>query len=125
MTRVAVIDIGKTNAKVAVVDSADLRELAVRTMPNRVLPGPPYPHYDIEGLWAFILHALAELNAAHPVDALCVTAHGASIVLLDRDGGLACPMLDYEHPGPDDLAAAYDRLRPPFTDTGSPRLPWG
>ncbi len=125
MTLIAVIDIGKTNAKVAVVDGADLRELDVRTMPNRVRPAPPYPHYDIAGLWDFILQALADLNAAHPVDAVVVTAHGASIVLLDRDGGLACPMLDYEHPGPDAMAAEYDRLRPPFADTGSPRLPLG
>ena len=34
-------------------------------------------------------------------------------------------MLDYEHPGPNDLAARYDALRPDFAQTGSPRLPCG
>jgi sugar (pentulose or hexulose) kinase len=34
-------------------------------------------------------------------------------------------MLDYEHTGPDTLAAEYDALRPGFGDTGSPRLPIG
>lgn len=125
MTHVAVIDIGKTNAKVAVADTGAMREIGVRTRPNAVLPGPPYPYVDIEGLWTFILASLRELHAAHRIDAISVTAHGASIVLLDREGGLACPMLDYEHRGPDAVAAAYDRLRPDFAETGSPRLPMG
>jgi sugar (pentulose or hexulose) kinase len=34
-------------------------------------------------------------------------------------------MLDYEHPGPDETAAAYDAIRPPFSETGSPRLKHG
>jgi sugar (pentulose or hexulose) kinase len=80
---------------------------------------------DIEGLWTFILDSLGQLHAAHRIDAIAVTAHGASIVLLDRAGDLACPMLDYEHTGPDAAAAEYDRLRPPFEQTGSPRLPMG
>jgi sugar (pentulose or hexulose) kinase len=125
LTNVAVIDIGKTNAKVAVVDTVALREIGVRTKANAVRPGPPYPHVDIEGLWAFILDSLGELHARHRIDAISVTAHGASIMVLDRAGDLACPMLDYEHTGPDELADAYDRLRPPFEETGSPRLPRG
>ncbi len=125
MTHVAVIDIGKTNAKVAVVDTRALHEIGVRTKANAVRPGPPWPHVDIAGLWTFILGSLGALHAAHRIDAISVTAHGASVVLLDRAGDLACPMLDYEHTGPDDLADAYDRLRPPFAETGSPRLPMG
>lgn len=124
-THVAVLDIGKTNAKVAVVETATMREIGVCSRPNTVLPGPPYPHFDIDGLWDFILNSLGQLHADHRIDAISVTAHGASIVLLDRAGDLACPMLDYEHTGPDDLAAAYDRLRPPSIDTGSPRLRMG
>jgi sugar (pentulose or hexulose) kinase len=59
------------------------------------------------------------------VDAISVTTHGASAVLLDARGNLAVPMLDYEHPGPDALAADYDALRPDFAETGSPRLSMG
>ncbi|WP_425052389.1 FGGY-family carbohydrate kinase [Psychromarinibacter sp. S121] len=125
MSNVAVIDIGKTNAKLAVVDTVEMREIGVLTRPNAVRPGPPYPHYDIEGHWAFLLDSLATLHSELGIDAISVTAHGASIVLLDADGGLACPMLDYEHDGPDTLADAYDAIRPPFADTGSPRLPMG
>lgn len=122
---IAVIDIGKTNAKLALVEAAGLREVAVVTRPNTVLPGPPWPHFDLEGHWAFFLHHLAGFHAAHGVDAISVTTHGASAVLLDAGGGLAVPMLDYEHPGPDDLAQEYDAIRPPFAETGSPRLPVG
>jgi len=44
MTRnVAVIGIGKTNAKLVLVDATDLTEIEVLTRPNTVLPGPPWP----------------------------------------------------------------------------------
>jgi sugar (pentulose or hexulose) kinase len=122
---VAVIDIGKTNAKLALVDTADLSEIEVTTRPNQVLPGPPWPHFDLEGHWEFLLDALARFHRAHGIDAISVATHGASAVLLDAEGGLAAPMLDYEHPGPDDLCEAYDRIRPPFEETGSPRLRLG
>lgn len=125
MRHVAVIDIGKTNAKVGVVDAIHGTEIDIATQPNAVLGGPPYPHYDLERLWSFILDALQKHNATYPIDAISVATHGASIVLLDREGNLAAPMLDYEFAGPDDLSAEYDAMRPDFQETGSPRLPLG
>ena len=125
MKHIAVIDIGKTNAKVALVDRESLREIAVTKRPNAVLKGPPYPHYDVEGLWAFILDGLKRFQAEFGVDAISITTHGASGVLLNSDGQLAAPALDYEFDGPDTLAAKYDAARPPFAETGSARLPLG
>jgi sugar (pentulose or hexulose) kinase len=122
---IAVIDIGKTNAKLALVDRETLAEIDVRTTPNRVLPGPPYPHFDTEALWAFVLDGLTALHAAHRIDAIVPTTHGACAALLDKTGNLAAPVLDYEHDGPEASAAAYDALRPPFSETGSPRLALG
>lgn len=122
---VAVIDIGKTNAKLALVNLANLSEIAVVTRPNKVLPGPPWPHFDTEGHWEFLLHSLAVFHAEHGVDAISVTTHGACAALLDGEGGLAAPILDYEHSGPDQLAAEYDQIRPDFSETGSPRLAGG
>ncbi|MFN7225468.1 MAG: FGGY-family carbohydrate kinase [Paracoccaceae bacterium] len=125
MTHVAVIDIGKTNVKLALVDLDRLTEIAVRTKPNQVRPGPPYPHYDTEGQWAFVRTALADMSASHGIDAIVVTTHGACAALLDRQGDLAAPVLDYEHDGPDACRAEYDAIRPPFSESGSPALSKG
>ncbi|MBE3636866.1 FGGY-family carbohydrate kinase [Mangrovicoccus algicola] len=121
---IAVIDLGKTNAKLALVDAATLSELAVVKRPNAVLPGPPYPHFDLEGHWDFFLHHLAAFHASHGIDAISVTTHGAAAVLLDGAGDLVLPMLDYEH-DLSDTATAYEALRPDFARTGSPRLGMG
>jgi sugar (pentulose or hexulose) kinase len=122
---VLVVDIGKTNAKLALVETASMREIDTASRPNRVLPGPPYPHADVEGLWAFVLDGIGALHRRHRVDALVVTTHAATAALVDADGRLALPVLDYEHAGPDELAADYDRARPGFAETGTPRLPRG
>lgn len=122
---IAVIDIGKTNAKVALVDLENLSEVAVRRVPNVVLRDGRYPHFDTERLWAFILESLRALNREQRIEAISITAHGATGALLDAEGGLALPILDYEHNGPDTLAAEYDAARPPFEETGTPRLPTG
>jgi len=122
---VAVIDIGKTNAKLALVDTSDLSEIAMVTKPNMVLHEPPYPHFDVELIWRFLLKALASFQKQHGIDAVSVTTHGAAGALIASDGNLAAPILDYEHTGPDTLAKDYDALRPAFDETGSPRLPMG
>jgi sugar (pentulose or hexulose) kinase len=125
MKTVAVIDIGKTNVKLALVDLDTQSEIAVETAPNTILPGPPWPHFDTDAQWAFLTDALRRMAALHPIDGITVTSHGACAALLDGQGNLATPVLDYEHPGPDDLTDAYDAIRPPFEETGSPRLPMG
>lgn len=125
MTNIAVIDIGKTNAKLAVVSTEDLSEIAVVTCPNTVRPGPPYPHFDVDGHWEFLLAALARFNGDHGISAIVITTHGACAALIDENGSLAAPILDYEHTGPEALAVEYDALRPSFDETGSPRLAMG
>ena len=125
MTHVAVIDIGKTNAKLALVDLGTLKELAVVKRPNTVLPGPPWPHFDVDGIWEFLLDAMADFHQSHGIDAISITTHGACAALIGHDGKLAAPILDYEHDGPDTTAVAYDAIRPPFEETGAPRLPLG
>ena len=122
---VGVIDIGKSNAKFAVVDLAEGAEIDVRRIPNVSLKDGAYPHYDVEALWAFILESIHDLNRSHPLDALSTTTHGASAALIDAAGDLALPVLDYEFTGPDELTTAYDAARPDFAETFSPRLPMG
>lgn len=125
VSKVGVIDIGKSNAKVAVVDLDTRTEIAVRKRQNSVLRDGKYPHFDIDGIMDFVLGSLAELNREIPLDAISVTTHGASAALIDADGELALPVLDYEFAGPDQLWAEYDRARPDFSESFTPRLPGG
>ena len=125
LRHIAVIDIGKTNAKLALVDLSTLTEMAVITRPNIVQPGPPYPHYDVDGHWAFLLGALAQFHRKYRVDAISVTTHGACAALLDSTGALAAPILDYEHTYPAEIIEAYDAIKPDFAQTGSPKLAGG
>ena len=125
MRQVAVIDIGKTNAKLLAVDLASGAETTVARRANQVMGDGPYPSFDIEGLWSFLLAALTDLARSQPVDAISITTHGAAAALVDGSGKLVLPVLDYEHPGPEELASDYDALRPDFAISGTPRLPGG
>lgn len=125
LERIAVIDIGKTNAKVVIVDARTGAEVAVRKTANIVLAGPPYPHFDTERLWVFILDTLGEFAVDPGFDAVSITTHGASAALLDDKGALALPVLDYEHAYPDEVNCAYDLIRPDFKESFSPRLTGG
>ena len=127
---VAVFDIGKTNAKLALHDLASGQDVFVESQPNTVVASDPYPHYDVEGLWRFLTAALKRAGKAAPIDAISVTTHGASIALVGGDpdgpnGGLVLPILDYESDAPEASRAAYDAVRPAFSETFSPRLPNG
>lgn len=122
--RIAVIDIGKTNAKVVLIDSTTRRQLAVRSTANVVRRDGLYPHADVAMLWDFIVASLRTLQAEHGVDGISITTHGATAALMAVDD-LAMPVLDYEHDGPEAAAAAYAGLRPDFAETLSPRLPNG
>lgn len=125
VSHIAVIDIGKTNAKVTLVDLETSSEVALRRVKNAPLQQAAYPHHDVESLWTFILNSLATLNREQRIDAISITTHGATGALVDASGELVLPVLDYEFDGPDRLAADYDAIRPPFAQTGTPRLPMG
>ncbi|MBB3998048.1 FGGY-family carbohydrate kinase [Aureimonas pseudogalii] len=118
---VAVVDIGKTNAKVAIHDLVGQRDVAHRSTPNDVSNDGPYPHFDTDRLFRFVCDSLRDLGRDHPIDAIAITTHGASAALVGDDD-LALPMLDYEHDLSGPETEAYERLRPPFAETLSPRM---
>lgn len=122
---IAVIDIGKTNAKVTLFDLATSSESDVFTIENKVVKTGLYPHHDTDAIWTFLLSALGRIQTTTPIDAIAISAHGAAVTLIGADGQLIIPMLDYEFDGPDSLAADYDAIRPPFSETGLPRLTAG
>ena len=119
---VAVLDIGKTNVKLALFD--DGRLLWEKSAPNRIRPGPPYPHEDVECAWDFFLDALREAARRHQISAIVPTAHGAAGALIgERE--LAAPVMDYEFAGVEVIEPDYAGLRPPFSESLSPKLPAG
>lgn len=122
--RIAVIDIGKTNAKVVLFDTEEGREILQLSCRNQPV-AKPYRHFDTDMLWHFLLDSLAEIAGNSRIDAVSITTHGACFALLDGEGRLALPVMDYEDTGPDALDEEYRLLRPPFSQTGSPRLPMG
>ncbi|MGV7212981.1 FGGY-family carbohydrate kinase [Bradyrhizobium sp. UFLA05-112] len=119
---VAVLDIGKTNVKLALFD--DGRLLWEKSAPNRIRPGPPYPHEDVESAWSFFLDALDEAARTHQISAIVPTAHGAAGALIG-ESELAAPVMDYEFTGVEVIEPDYASLRPPFSESLSPKLPAG
>ncbi len=122
---VAVIDIGKTNAKLTLVDVQNLREIASYRIANQPVRDGPYPHADIDGIWQFLRKSLARLNQQMPIDAICTTTHGASAALVGETGELVLSVLDYEHPGPGACDDEYARARPAFSQSMTSPLPGG
>src|SRR6185437_3842909 len=119
---VAVLDVGKTNVKLTLFDQGRL--LWERSAPNRFLPGPPYPHEDVDSAWAFLLAALSEAARAHKIGALVPTAHGAAGALIGPSE-LAAPVMDYEFPDVEQIEPDYAKIRPPFSESLSPKVPAG
>ena len=114
-----VLDIGKTNAKLALIDAAG-RVLAEQRRPNAVLADGPYPHHDTEGLWQWLLATCRGFAGLAEVSAIVPVTHGATAALVDRDG-LVLPVLDYEA----QLPGVDYAVRPAFAETCSPDLPAG
>lgn len=123
-TAIAVIDIGKTHIKLCLVDDATHRLLAVYKRDNRALAAPPYPHFDTDTTWRWLLESLADASGRARIRALIPIAHGASAALVD-DHGLALPIMDYEWDGCESINADYAPRRDPFARTLSPALPCG
>jgi sugar (pentulose or hexulose) kinase len=120
---VAVLDIGKTNVKLATF-AGDGAVLWERSKPNLVAPGPPYPHADVEAIWAFLIGALGEANRAREIGAIVATTHACTGALVD-EAGLLLPVMDYEFAGIEEIEPLYAPLRPPFSESFSPSLPAG
>ena len=120
---VAVLDVGKSNVKLSAC-TAGGHVLETLTLPNRVLPGPPWQHHDLAQQNAFVLDGLASLSRRHPLQHFVASGHGSGGLLVtddpDANGtGLALPMIDYEQPLPAGLAEAYAPQSAGFFDRGS------
>ena len=122
---IAIIDIGKTNIKIVLVNLNSFTELIVLSEPNVVANKGLYPHYDTDKLWKFIKSSLGTLYRRYSFEAITVTTHGAAVALIDKNGRLILPIIDYEFDGPDTLYKDYEKIRPNFKETGTPKAPLG
>ena len=118
-----VLDVGKTNLKLCAVDRAGVA-LRTLTTPNVVRAGPPYPHFDVDGIFAWAVAGLRSLARDYAIEAIVPVAHGAAAALLAGDS-LALPVLDYEFEGVGAFDADYEPAARDFSRTFSPRLAAG
>ncbi|MDA3961594.1 MAG: FGGY family carbohydrate kinase [Planctomycetota bacterium] len=107
-TLVAVIDIGKTNKKVAVYDDK-LRQVAYRQQEFAAAPGADgVLHEPVAAMWDWFKQTLSALFKEQPFSAIAVSTHGAAVACLDCDGELSLPVIGYDHSLSDAQQAALD-----------------
>jgi L-fuculokinase len=121
---VAVLDIGKTNAKLVVGDPRSGEQIWSRAQSNRPLAGAPYLAIDAAAIESFVLTALRDAVRRAEIGVIVPVAHGACAALVTPED-LALPVMDYEEPILEEVGEAYRALRDPFADTGSAFLPFG
>ena len=110
---VAVLDVGKTNVKLALfaLNGALLLDYFI---PNRIALDPLYPHADVDAIWAFLMEALRDANAVHRIEVIVPTTHAGAGAFVD-DVGLVLPVLDYEFAGVEEINTLYASLRPSYS----------
>jgi L-fuculokinase len=121
---IAIIDIGKTNAKLSVVDaetgettwSLQRRCASVQRSGIRSL--------DVTGVECLVLAGLAGAQGKERIRAIVPVAHGAAAVLMSSSGEVVVTP-DYEDSAFGSVGETYRRLRDPFELTFSPFLPLG
>ncbi|WP_228892700.1 FGGY-family carbohydrate kinase [Pseudoduganella aquatica] len=118
-----VLDIGKTNVKLALLDSEG-GTLAEQRSPNAIVNDGLYPHHDTERIWGWMLDTMRAFAQLAHVTAIVPVTHGATAALVD-DHGLVLPVLDYEFELPPEQEEAYGALRPAYSSSYSPLLPAG
>jgi len=121
---IAVFDVGKTNAKIALVDPAEGREIWSARRANEVVQGAATRELDVAGIETWLLDSLRQAPQRERIAGIVPIAHGAAAVLVDHTGTvLAAP--DYEDTCFDEVAEEYAALRDSFAITYSPNLPQG
>jgi len=123
---IAVFDVGKTNAKIALVDPALGQEIWSARRANAVVQGAATRELDLAAIESWLLDALRSAPHRERVTAIVPIAHGAAAVLVDHAGEvLAAP--DYEDTRFDEVSEAYRPLsvsRPSGAAESNKRAMW-
>ncbi|WP_440877054.1 FGGY-family carbohydrate kinase [Thalassotalea sp. PLHSN55] len=123
-----IIDIGKTNIKLHVLDKDD-QPLFAKQMSNTVDTSGIYPCACVDDIWQWLCDTIKSVTPQYPISSITITTHGATAALIDRNvtggNGLVLPVLDYEFANIYQQSPDYDQIRPQFNQTYSPNLPAG
>ncbi|MDP9137345.1 MAG: carbohydrate kinase, partial [Pseudomonadota bacterium] len=111
--RLAVFDLGKTNAKLLIISAATGEIVAQeRTAPRQqVVEGIRV--LDQEALWQWLEPALERAVDDHNVSGLMVSTHGCCFALIEGER-LAAGIIDYEQEVPEAVDRAFRAEVPPF-----------
>lgn len=120
----AILDIGKTHAKVVLVEAGTGQEVFTAKRANISTDTPLCRQLDVVAIERWLCEALRSTPLSSQVAAIVPVAHGATAVLIAADGSIvAAP--DYEDRRFEDVSDAYEALRESFATTLSPSLPLG
>ena len=121
---IAVIDVGKTNAKLFLVEAVSGEIVWTAQRPNPAIPTSPLLQLDVLGVEAWLLRKFAAAPRKDEIRRIVPIAHGAAAVLIDAsDKVLLAP--DYEDVAFNAKRDEYALERDSFASTFSPHLPFG
>jgi len=121
---IAVFDVGKTNAKLALVDPSLGQEVWSARRANEVVQGGGCRELDIVAIEAWLIESLRAAPGRERIAVIVPIAHGAAAVLVDRAGEVVIAP-DYEDPCFEEVSDEYLPLRDNYSLTFSPSLPLG
>ncbi|HMB00790.1 MAG TPA: FGGY family carbohydrate kinase [Spirochaetota bacterium] len=109
---IAVVDIGKTNKKLLVYDTAlNLLDSTIDRIPEYTANHINFE--DVSKLTGWLKNSLATFNKKYPLDIISVTTHGATAFCLDSKGKLSTPPVAYTTETDDSFSSRF------FSRTGS------
>jgi sugar (pentulose or hexulose) kinase len=120
---VAVLEVGRLDVKLLAI-TPDGRLLSLRSAPNEVRTGDPYPSCDTEHIWRWMMAALADLGERFAIQAIVPTSYGSTAALVNASD-LVLPILDQDADPPAGIAAAYAEMAPWFEECHCPIEPAG
>lgn len=127
-TNTVVIDIGKTHAKLHVLDG-NFTSVFSKQMKNVVELKGDYPSINTSAIWQWLVEGIKDIAKNYSISAISITTHGATAALINsyapNSDGLVLPILDYEYQGITAATPEYVDMRPKFSETYSPDLPGG